>query len=239
MENFSLNQAYQGKIWTSADQPLIKSIVEQIENGSLTQREACRRYAVSRYQVNQWVAQHGEEISRKRSLSLDAGLRSEILSALYCRQLTYQQACQQYDVDYRHIQSWIRAIEKGSLQDVFLEDPRTAVAAVKYELVQKIRLGELTAREVARRYHVTRYEVHKWVVQQSVFNLDGSICYRIYHTMTPVQQNKELLEQIKRLQTELEDARLRNESLEMLIRVAEERYKIPIKKKRGRKRSKE
>lgn len=82
MENFSLNQSYQGKTWTSADQPLIRSIIEQIENGSLTQREASKRYRVSRYRVSQWVAQHGEQSSGKRSLSLDVRLHGpgQILS---------------------------------------------------------------------------------------------------------------------------------------------------------------
>lgn len=92
-------------------------------------------------------------------------------------------------------------------------------------IVEEYLKGDVSLREVGRRYGVDHVSLHRWVKE-----------HRNERSLTEAGYTKEEAGEIKRLRKELEDARLTNELLVAMIDIAEEQMGIDIRKKRGARR---
>ena len=104
------------------------------------------------------------------------------------------------------------------------------------EAVREYERGGVTLRELSRKFGVGRTTIHRWV---KLAEAAGGIEELERQEMTgelTVRQKRELPADVKRLQKELEEARLYNELLNAMIDIAEEQMGIEIRKKPGAKR---
>lgn len=92
-------------------------------------------------------------------------------------------------------------------------------------IVEEYLKGEVSLRELGRRYGVNHLKIHRWVKEHRSERFRADAGY-----------TKEEAGEIKRLRRELEDARLTNELLTAMIDIAEEQMGIDIRKKRGARR---
>ena len=95
----------------------------------------------------------------------------------------------------------------------------------KERIVEEYLKGEVSLRELGRRYGIDHVSLHRWVKE-----------YRSERNLAEAGYTKEEAEEIKRLRRELEEAKLRNELLVAMIDIAEEEMGIDIRKKRGARR---
>lgn len=106
----------------------------------------------------------------------------------------------------------------------------------KKEAVEEYLRGGVSLRELEERYGVPRQTIHRMVKQaQSGLTAEqlreGEECRKL-----AVKQS-EVPPEVRRLEKELEEARLYNELLNTMIDIAEEQMGVDIRKKRGAKRS--
>ncbi|MES1223643.1 MAG: hypothetical protein ABUT20_49565 [Bacteroidota bacterium] len=107
------------------------------------------------------------------------------------------------------------------------------------KIVSEIDSGMIAKRAACVKYGLNRNTLALFIRQYSVRNLDSGISNQIFSSMTPSQKTSVLEKKIKELTKALELAKLKNESLETLIKVSEEELQIKIRKKRGTIQSKE
>src|SRR5512134_2424231 len=104
------------------------------------------------------------------------------------------------------------------------------------EVVREYVRGGVTLGELSRRYGVGRTTIHRWVREaEAAGGIDELERQELTGELT-VKQKRELPADVKRLQKELEEARLYNELLNAMIDIAEEQMGIDIRKKPGAKR---
>ncbi len=102
-------------------------------------------------------------------------------------------------------------------------------------LVSEIELGHITISEATKRFNfdsIKFKDIYRdWQKRYS------SKIHIALQSMTPEEltQQKALEKRIKDLETQLEAAQIKNVLLETMINIAEEDYKIDIKKKSGQK----
>ena len=102
-------------------------------------------------------------------------------------------------------------------------------------LISQIDAEAISVQEVRDRFHLSRTEykkiIHKWQERYSEeFHLSLS-----FMSSKEIADNKELQKRIKELEKQLEKAQMKNVALNTLIDVAENQFKIPIRKKPGAK----
>ena len=95
----------------------------------------------------------------------------------------------------------------------------------KKRIVEEYLKGDVSLRELGRRYGIDHVSLHRWVNE-----------YRSERSLAEAGYTKEDAGEIKRLRKELEDAKLTNELLTAMIDIAEEEMGIDIRKKRGARR---
>lgn len=101
----------------------------------------------------------------------------------------------------------------------------------KRELVAEYVAGEKSYREMEERYGVSSSTLQRWVKAGGVTTRSGA--------EDPVAEGSESEDygaEVKRLRGELRKAELHNKLLNAMIDIAEERFEIPIRKKRGARR---
>lgn len=97
--------------------------------------------------------------------------------------------------------------------------------------------GGVTVRELAARHGVSSSTIHRWIKQaDAVGGIEELEKLEVRGELT-AGQKKMLPADVKRLQKDLEEARLYNELLNTMIDIAEEQMGIKIRKKSGAKRS--
>jgi hypothetical protein len=107
------------------------------------------------------------------------------------------------------------------------------------KIITEVNSGLIGKRAACEKYGVNRNTLALFVRKLSVRTLSNDLSSQLLSDMSEDQKSKALIKKIKELTAALEYSRLRIDSLETMIKVAEEDLHIKIKKKRGTKRSKE
>jgi hypothetical protein len=107
------------------------------------------------------------------------------------------------------------------------------------KIVTEIQSGILKKREACRKYGLNRNTLVHWMHRLSVKTVQLDAPNELLCSMTEKQQDRALHKKIKELTKALEQAKLKAESLETMIKVAEEELHIKIRKKRGTKQLKQ
>lgn len=240
--------------WTIQDLELIKKIVAQIDSGQSSFRKAAKQYNVTKYQIEKWTTYiHQWELGtapprlsnpplpvpalEEPGATIEPLLKRRVIEDVYCGKLSKHRASKKYKVPVSVISVWLDKLP-GYRSTVTTMYGANINAELKVQVVRAIQANAISEREAALRYKVSRFVINHWVDNYSIFNIDGSICYQTISTMTPDEQNKELLDQLTKLKAQLEHEKMKNEALQTLLQVAEEKFGIQIKKKRGPKPSK-
>jgi len=107
------------------------------------------------------------------------------------------------------------------------------------KIVQEIECGLIGIRAACLKYGLCRNTLRGWIAGLSVSNLGDELSNELVSSMTENEKSNALDKKVKELTKALELSRLKTDSLETMIKVAEEDLHIKIKKKRGTKQSKE
>lgn len=107
------------------------------------------------------------------------------------------------------------------------------------KIVTEIHSGMVAKRAACIKYGLNRNTLALFIRRFSVRTLGQNISAQMLSNMTEEKKLELMEKKIKELTKQLEHSKLKNASLETLIRVAEEELHIRIKKKRGTKQSKE
>lgn len=107
------------------------------------------------------------------------------------------------------------------------------------KIITEIHSGLIAKRAACAKYGLNRNTLALFIRKYAVRNLGQDISTQMLSDMTEEKKVELLEKKIKELAKQLDHARLKNASLETMIRVAEEELHIRIKKKRGAKQSKE
>lgn len=107
---------------------------------------------------------------------------------------------------------------------------------VRKEIVKEYGGGGISLRELGRKYGIGRSTIHRWVKQAEAAGGIEELEREEMRGELTAKQRRLLPADVKRLQKELEEARLYNELLNAMIDIAEEQFEIPIRKKPGAKR---
>lgn len=141
--------------------------------------------------------------------------------------------CNHYGIPPTTLKSWL---SRHDLQFPRQGKRRTFTAFEKYKVVHIVLQGKMTSGQAAVAYGIKNTGlIRNWVKQFKRQNGElSSIKQQDMSKKKPVVQSAD---EIKTLEKELEEARLKVVALNMLIDVAEEQFKINIRKKPGAKQS--
>lgn len=106
-------------------------------------------------------------------------------------------------------------------------------------IVIEVNSGIIAKRAACAKYGVNRNTLALFIRRFSVRTLGNDLSTQLLANMTENQKMNLLERKVKELTKILEDAKLKNASLETMIQIAEEDLNIKIRKKRGTKQSKE
>jgi hypothetical protein len=107
------------------------------------------------------------------------------------------------------------------------------------KIVAEINSGIIGKRAACFRYGVNRNTLALFIRKFSLRTLGNELSTQLLANMTEDQKVNLLEKKVKELTKSLDHERLKNVSLETMIKVAEEDLHIKIRKKRGTKQSKE
>ena len=130
--------------------------------------------------------------------------------------------------------------KKKCKPSVLSRDPykrRTETEMIK--IVTEVNNGLIGKRAACSKYGVNRNTLALFIKKFSVRTLGTEISTQLLANMTDNQKVILLEKKVKELTRSLDYANLKNDSLETMIKVAEEDLHIKIRKKRGTKQSKE
>ncbi len=102
------------------------------------------------------------------------------------------------------------------------------------EAVEAYLRGGVTLRELEVRYKVPHSTIHRWVKEFE----SGLTAEQLRESMERREKQGELPDDVRELQRQLAEARLKNELLNTMIDIAEDQLGVDIRKKRGAKRLK-
>ena len=107
------------------------------------------------------------------------------------------------------------------------------------KILTEIHSGQISKRGACEKYGINRNTMALFIRKFSLRTLGQNISNQFLSDMPEENKTALLEKKIKELVKQLEHAKLKNASLETMIKVAEEDLHIRIKKKRGTKQSKE
>lgn len=108
---------------------------------------------------------------------------------------------------------------------------RTFSPEFKSSIQNKILLGELTGVGACKTYGISRTTIYRWIAE---INTESSDIKSMSRKKPSSKESKDELEaRIKSLEKSLEFEQLKTEAYELLIKEAEEKFKIQIEKKSG------
>lgn len=105
------------------------------------------------------------------------------------------------------------------------------------KVVHEIHSGLIGIRAACRKYGLCRRTLRLWITRLSLRNFGDELSDQLLSSMTEGQKSTAIEKKIKELTKALELARLKIDSLETMIKVAEEDLHIKIRKKAGTKQS--
>lgn len=128
--------------------------------------------------------------------------------------------------------------KKKSKPSVLSRDPwKRRSEAEMIKIVREIQAGVVKKKEACRKYGLNRNTLVSWIRRLSIRTVPQGGSDELILEMTEKQHDRALQQKIKELTRALEQAHLKTESLETMIKVAEEELRIKIRKKRGTKQS--
>ena len=107
------------------------------------------------------------------------------------------------------------------------------------KIITEIKVGIIGIRAACLKYGLNRTSLRLWITRLSIRNLGDELSNQLLSGMTDDQKSTALERKVKELSNALAMARLKIDSLETMIKVAEEDLHIKIRKKPGTKQSKE
>ena len=134
----------------------------------------------------------------------------------------------------------IKNIKKKCKPGVLSRNPyqrRTEKEMIK--IVSEINKGMIGKRAACAKYGLNRNTLTRFIKKFSMRTLGTEIFTQLLANMTDDQKLNLLEKKVKELINALDYANLKKDSLEIMIKVAEEDLDIKIRKKRGTKQSKE
>jgi transposase len=139
--------------------------------------------------------------------------------------------CLMYGLSRSTISDWMREYGSAAYK---AKQPGKLNNAQKRSMIRAIREGRMTLQEAKLAYQMKSYSAIMALLRQEGENNDLSADMKKQaHPPTPQEDPEK-----KALQKALEEAQLKIKALNTLIDVAEDQFKIPIRKKPGAKRSK-
>lgn len=102
-------------------------------------------------------------------------------------------------------------------------------------LVSQLDSGQISMEEVRDRFHLSRTEYKKILRKWQERYSDSMHVSLSFMSSKERTDNKELEKRIKELEKQLELAQMKNVALNTMIDIAEQNYKLEIRKKSGRK----
>jgi transposase len=139
--------------------------------------------------------------------------------------------CLIYGVSRSTVSDWMREYGSASYK-VNLKGPLNN--AQKRSMIRAIREGRMTLQEAKLAYHMKSYNAILILLRQEKENSELGVLMDTKANHLPQEEDEEK----KALRKALEQAELKIKALNTLIDVAEDQYKIPIRKKPGAKQSK-
>lgn len=106
-------------------------------------------------------------------------------------------------------------------------------------IVMEIQSGTIGIRAASRKHKICRPTLQKWISRLSVINLGEDLSNKLLAAMTENKKIQALENKVIELTKALELSKLKVDGLQTMVKVAEEDFKIKIRKKRGSKQSKE
>jgi transposase len=106
----------------------------------------------------------------------------------------------------------------------------------KREVVEEYLKGGVSLRELEAKFGVPRQTIHRWAKGSEAGLGDDKQESLEERRKLAAKQSEDLPGDVRRLQKELEEARLYNELLNTMIDIAEDQLGVDIRKKRGAKR---
>ena len=104
----------------------------------------------------------------------------------------------------------------------------------KNQVVQEVLSGQISAEAAKRKYGIrSSTSIMNWIRK-----FKAQRPKKLFMAKQPKKTKEQLELEIEQLKHQLEYERLKNEVLDTMIDIAEEEFKIPIRKKPGAKRSK-
>jgi transposase len=142
-----------------------------------------------------------------------------------------REVCLVYEVSRSTVSDWMR--EYGSASYKVSKNGHLNNAQ-KRSMIRAIREGRMTLQEAKLAYHMKSYNAILVLLRQEKENseLSSDMDSQTEHLPQGEDQEKKVLQQA------LEEAQLKIKALNTLIDVAEDQFKIPIRKKPGAKQSK-
>ncbi|GAC1389457.1 MAG: hypothetical protein NVSMB45_19270 [Ginsengibacter sp.] len=107
------------------------------------------------------------------------------------------------------------------------------------KIVSEVNSGSIAKRAACVKYGINRNTLALFIKRFSMRTLGHDLSTQLLSNMTESQKIILLEKQVKELTKSLDHSKLKNDSLETMIKVAEEDLHIRIRKKRGTKQSKE
>lgn len=152
-------------------------------------------------------------------------VKRQAVKELEAGEITLQMAMRKYEIRSRGtIRKWLMKYSDNPE----IHKPRTMhPIAVKQQAVREIEMGLITRQQVANKLNVSRSNVAYW---QRKYSSDIS-------SMKNTDKQNSSPNNDGKSNQELEDAKLKIAALETMIDIAEEQFKIQIRKKPGTKQS--
>jgi hypothetical protein len=131
-------------------------------------------------------------------------------------------------------------VKKRYKASVLSRDPyKRRPEAEMVRIVKEVSSGIIAKRAACAKYGLNRNTLALFIRRFSVRTLGNDLSNQLLAHMNEDQKMALLERKVKELTKILEDAKLKNASLETMIQIAEEDLHIKIRKKRGTKQSKE
>lgn len=109
---------------------------------------------------------------------------------------------------------------------------------IKRQVLQRVLSNELSVAEASQEYGIGgSMTIYRWLARKEELLGADSTSVAIMKSITDEKSKDELIAELATLRRLLEHERLRSEAYLAMIKLAEEKYSLPIEKKAGAKQS--
>ena len=136
--------------------------------------------------------------------------------------LPRKEACSIYGMSYCTVNEWIRKFGSGNLRNVFSDQ-------LKRKIVRSIQEQKITKLQAQKLYKVSTKTLNTWLLNAKKEEVE--LVTSNDNNMPPTS----IFDSTIDLEKQLNDAKLKIRALETMIDIAEQQFKISIRKKSGAK----